>query len=208
MIELPSHVPLFPLPNVVLFPQMPVALHVFEPRYRKMVADVRSGENALIGLVLLRPGWEPVYDGRPPIFPVGCAGRIEQLEALPDGRSNLVLRGLTRFTVVGETTGRPYRIGRVQARPERPGEATALEALRARLIATMERATRQAVVVLDGQLPPETLINALSQSLELAAIERQSLLDCDTVLDRGQRLLEILEWKRLEGRSGGHSRVH
>src|SRR5688572_9608200 len=96
---------------------MPMPLHVFEPRYRQMVADARAG-NELIGMVLLKPGWEARYHGRPDIFPVGCAGRIEQCEALADGRYNIVLRGLARFAVEDEREGEPYRLARVGARRE------------------------------------------------------------------------------------------
>ena len=82
---LPPLLPLFPLPNVVLFPRMPLALHVFEPRYRAMVSDALESHRA-IGMVLLKPGWEADYEGRPPVYPVGCAGLIERCEKLADGR--------------------------------------------------------------------------------------------------------------------------
>mgnify|MGYP003414648485 CR=1 FL=1 len=68
-------VPLFPLPNVVLFPGAPLPLHVFEPRYRKMVEDA-LGSHRSIGIVLLKPGYEQDYQGRPPIYPLGCSGAI------------------------------------------------------------------------------------------------------------------------------------
>jgi Lon protease-like protein len=210
VIELPRTVPLFPLPNVVLFPQMPLPLHIFEPRYRKMVEDARRGHE-IIGMVLLQPGWEPRYYGRPPVFPIGCAGRMEQCEALPDGRYNILLRGLTRFEIVNESADEPYRVARVQARPEQGSQAPEeLEALRARLIGTIEKASEQEAIVLHGGLPPDTFINALSQSLDLTPLEKQSLLDCDAMLDRGQRLIEILEFKDLERRSsrGGSPRIH
>ena len=72
---LPSSIPLFPLPNVVLFPNVFLPLHIFEPRYRKMIADALEGDR-IIGMVLLRPGYEAEYEGRPPIYQVGCAGVI------------------------------------------------------------------------------------------------------------------------------------
>ncbi len=67
--------PLFPLPNVVLFPGVGLPLHIFEPRYRAMVADALEGERR-IGMVLLQPGWEPAYQARPRIYPIGCSGVI------------------------------------------------------------------------------------------------------------------------------------
>jgi Lon protease-like protein len=181
---------------------MSMPLHVFEPRYRKMVVDAQNGDS-YIGMVLLRPGWEPRYYGRPPIFPIGCVGRIEQCEALPDGRYNIVLRGVSRFTILDELPGEPYRIASIQPRPEPAQPADVLEAIRSRLIAVIEEASEQEAVVLHGRLPPDTFINALSQSLELSPLEKQSLLDCDTGLERGRRLVELLEFKRLERRSGG-----
>ena len=86
---LPPSIPLFPLPNVVLFPTVSLPLHIFEPRYRDMVADALDGDR-IIGMALLRPGWEANYEGRPPIYPVGCAGLITHSERLPDGRYNIV----------------------------------------------------------------------------------------------------------------------
>ena len=72
---LPPTIPLFPLPNVVLFPNVLLPLHIFEPRYRDLVRDALAGDQ-VIGMVLLRPGYEGDYDGRPPIYSVGCAGLI------------------------------------------------------------------------------------------------------------------------------------
>ncbi len=182
-------------------------LHIFEPRYRKMVADAREGHQ-LIGMVLLQPGWEPRYYGRPPVFPIGCAGRIEQYEALPDGKFNIVLRGVARFDILEEHPGEPYRVAKIAARPEPAHDAATLESVRADLISAIERASEQEAIVLHGGLPPETFINALCQSLELVPLEKQSLLDCDTLLDRGRRLIEILEFKRLERRSTSSPKVH
>ena len=88
--SLPSPLPLFPLPDVVLFPHMPLPLHVFEPRYRKMTADAMASHKT-IGMTLLKPGWERDYYGRPPVYPVGCAGIVEECWPLEDGRFNIRL---------------------------------------------------------------------------------------------------------------------
>jgi Lon protease-like protein len=77
-----------------------------------MIADALAGPR-VIGMVLLRPGWEQDYHGRPAVYAQGCAGRIEQHEALPEGRSNIVLRGLTRFRILEEHAGEPYRMAAV-----------------------------------------------------------------------------------------------
>ena len=107
---LPPTIPLFPLPNVVLFPNVFLPLHIFEERYREMVADALA-EDRIIGMVLLRPGWEDDYEGRPAIYPVGCAGLITHAERLADGRFNIVLQGLEKFRVVdgGRQPGLPPR---------------------------------------------------------------------------------------------------
>src|SRR3989442_14185007 len=87
--------PLFPLPNVVLFPNVFLPLHIFEPRYREMVADAVASDR-MIGMGLLRPGWDRDYEGMPPVYPIGCSGVIKHVEALADGPFNIVLRGLER----------------------------------------------------------------------------------------------------------------
>src|ERR1700759_1596489 len=93
--------PVFPLPNLVFFPQTRLPLHVFEPRYRQMVADAIESQNR-IGIVLLRPGWEPDYFGAPAIHPCGTLGIIEQAVSLDDGRFNILLRGEVRFRLIDE----------------------------------------------------------------------------------------------------------
>jgi len=103
---LPATIPIFPLPNVVLFPNVFLPLHIFEPRYRAMVKDALASDR-IIGMVLLRPGFEPNYAGRPPVYPIGCAGLITHSEPLPDGRFNIVLRGLEKFRVTAEEGGQP-----------------------------------------------------------------------------------------------------
>src|SRR5207237_9984441 len=90
--------PLFPLPNVVLFPNVFLPLHIFEPRYREMIADALAADR-MIGMVLLRPGWESDYDGRPPVYRVGCSGVITHADRLPDGRYTIVPTGVDRFGI-------------------------------------------------------------------------------------------------------------
>jgi uncharacterized protein len=202
--KLPRPLPLFPLPNGVLFPKMTLALHVFEPRYRKLVADVLQTHKT-IGMTLLRPGWESDYHGRPAIYPVGCAGALERCEPLADGRFNLSLRGLGRFRVTEEHAGEPYRLASVDALEDPPGGSLEeLEAARRTLTAAIGRAKDgPAVLVMQPELSPELFVNALSQSMDLTPVERQSLLVCDTLLARCRVLAEILEFKALESACGG-----
>ena len=104
-----SAVPLFPLPNVVLFPGAILPLHIFEERYKAMTADTLRGARR-IAMALLRPGWEKNYHGRPAIEPVVCVGDLISHERLEGGRYNFLLRGLKRATLVREYGDEPYRI--------------------------------------------------------------------------------------------------
>jgi Lon protease-like protein len=99
--ESPCHVPLFPLPNVVLLPRAVLPLHIFEERYKAMTADALAGPR-LIAMALLRPGWEKDYYGRPALEPVVCIGRILSSEKLPDGKFNFLLQGHRRARIVRE----------------------------------------------------------------------------------------------------------
>src|SRR3982751_6181741 len=85
-------VPLFPLPNVVLFPRVVLPLHIFEERYKRMTAEVLRGDKR-IAMALRRPGWEKDYYGQPAIEPVVCVGQILSHERLEDGRYNFLLQG-------------------------------------------------------------------------------------------------------------------
>jgi Lon protease-like protein len=202
---IPPVIPLFPLPDVVLFPHVALPLHVFEPRYRKMVADAMAGDR-VIGMTLLRPGWEPDYEGRPALYERGCAGRIEHHEGLPDGRSNIVLRGITRFRIVSEHAGQPYRLATVTPLGDAPGEEAELEAARRDLMAAIGRAADgPQVLVIKPDVAHDVFVNALSQSLRLSGVERQSLLECDGVVERYRRLISILEFRLLE--RGGPGQV-
>src|SRR5687767_4622678 len=131
---LPPTIPIFPLPSVVLFPNVFLPLHIFEPRYREMAADALAGDR-MIGMVLLRPGWEGNYEGRPAVYPVGCAGLITFSEQHDDGRYNIVLRGLGKFRITGEDHSRSYRLARVEALMEEitPADREIVRAERRRL---------------------------------------------------------------------------
>jgi Lon protease-like protein len=212
---LPPLVPLFPLPNVVLFPNVFLPLHIFEARYRQLVHEALAGER-LIGMVLLKPGYEPNYEGAPPIYPVGCAGTITHVERLPDGRFNIVLRGTTKFRVEREESPSekvPYRLGHVTALLDeiREDERAFLQQQRAELekrLAPLFTAagagSRQPEIMSD-----EDLVNALSQYLALEPIEKLALLESPGALVRARALAELLEMKSLADRSASDSgRVH
>src|SRR5687768_9452869 len=165
---LPPSIPLFPLPNVVLFPNVFLPLHIFEPRYRRMVADALEGDR-IIGMVLLRPGWEADYEGRPPVYPIGCAGLITHAEPLADGRYNIVLRGLEKFRIVQEEAARSYRVAQVEALLEglSDAERSSIRVERRRLEALLvpQPEGRGADSKVPPSMPDEDLVNALAQYL-------------------------------------------
>jgi uncharacterized protein len=199
---LPPTIPIFPLPNVVLFPNVFLPLHIFEPRYREMVDEALKGDR-IIGMVLLRPGWQGNYEGRPPVYPIGCAGVITHAERLPDGRFNIVLKGMEKFRIRGEDTGRPYRVAHVEPVPEPPSEGLrdAMQAQRRRLEALLvPQPEGQQDRKMPTSMPDEDLVNALAQYLEFEPVEKQALLERDGLLDRCRSLIELLEMKVLVAR--------
>ncbi len=207
---LPPAIPIFPLPNVVLFPNVFLPLHIFEPRYRELVADALKGDR-IIGMVLLRPGWESQYEGRPPVYPIGCAGLITHSEPLPDGRYNIVLRGLEKFRIVDENHARAYRMARVDTLEDAAAtdERSALREHRRRLEAlVVPREGKCAELRVPEGMPDEELINALAQYLELEPLERLALLEQPGALARCQSLIELLEMKVMAARHGGTGVVH
>src|SRR6185436_14713729 len=92
-----TRIPLFPLADVVHFPRTELRLQVSEPRYLRLVQDLVAREEEQevlwVGVVLLKPGWVQDYEGRPPVFPGGTAGRLLDVEQLPDGKANILLYG-------------------------------------------------------------------------------------------------------------------
>jgi Lon protease-like protein len=196
-----SLVPLFPLPDVVLFPGVPLPLHVFEPRYRALVTDALAS-NRTVGMTLLKPGFEADYGGRPGIYPLGCAGTIVQDERLDDGRYNIVLHGGQRFRVLDEQAGGAYRVARVEALPEAPGDEGSVDRLRDEVLQALGRLAEGSTVIVEGDVPAAALVNALCQGLELPVVERLDLLACDSIESRAKRLVALLEFHRLEKTSG------
>jgi Lon protease-like protein len=210
MKPLPPTIRLFPLGEVVHFPDTLLPLHVFEARYRRLLADALE-DDRLIGMVLLRAG---ASNERPEIYDVGCAGEISSHEALEDGRSLIVLQGLSRFRIRRERDGdEPYRVAEIQALYEPPPTAErtrqwAVE-LRARLdtLVNVFGGDPDSVGQLFERIDDLHLVNALSAALPLDVVEKQGLLECPTIEDRYRRLLEVLAFKEAEGRFGALSSV-
>lgn len=183
--------PLFPLPDLVFFPNTRLPLHIFEPRYRKMVADALEGDNRF-GVILLRPGWQTDYYGAPPVHRYGTLGTIEHAVPLDDGRYNVLVRGDVRFRIVSELGTEPYRMARVVAAPQIVRTAEEAYAQREWLADL----ARQYIHYLPDQTPVpeidsvalEPLTNALIMSLNLDAEQKQKLLELDDLVARSEEI--------------------
>jgi Lon protease-like protein len=163
-----------------------------------MIADAAAGHQC-IGMALLKDGWEDDYAGNPPIFSVGCVGRLISLEPLPDGRSNILLQGLERFSVEEEFADRPYREARVRWRPTEPSSGLP-DAVRADLARWLEAYVRSRE---DGHrwrnltavgVHDEILINGLATYLAWTPVEKQLLLEADGLEQRARRLIDLLRF--------------
>jgi len=215
---------LFPLPNVVLFPRIHCPLHVFEPRYRQMTADVLAGARE-IGMATVRPEHVAEMPGDPPLFSIGCVGTIERAERRDDGRYDIVLLGTQRFRVEHEiprSGERLYRIARVELLDESFDEARdgiGLQALRVEAIDLLMRLLRAISPGGAHQLDPRrfsgiddtTFVSALSQMLDLPPAEKQGLLEADGPTARCERLVALLEFRLAElggGLAARNDRIH
>jgi Lon protease-like protein len=188
---------LFPLPGLVFFPHSVQPLHIFEPRYRQLTADALAGDH-LITTVLLKPGWEDEYDDAPAVHPVACLGRIVMDQLLPDGRYNLVLRGLARVRIREEPpTDRKYRVANVDVlRDQTTEDVDELMALRTAvsdlvLPRVVEGPVRdQLRGLFKGELPLGPLCDVLGFALPLPPEGKQRLLEQLSVPCRARLLME------------------
>jgi Lon protease-like protein len=195
---IPARIPVFPLPNVVLFPKTYLPLHIFEPRYRAMVSDAAmSGQ--CIGMALLKDGWETDYYGRPPVFSMGCVGRLASVQPLADGRSNILLQGLERFEIEREWYDNPYREATISV-AVRGTEASLDPTVRRRLFTILESYLRSRDDVPTWQelfreeVSDEIVVNTLSTYLECTPLEKQFLLEADNLYQQARRLSDLIEF--------------
>lgn len=188
-------IPVFPLPEVVFFPETILPLHVFEPRYRRMVADCLAGDRRL-AVVMLKPGWERDYEGRPPIHEVAGAGEVLQAQALSAGRFNVLLDGRMRIRIEEEEApeDRPYRVVRASHLPDvapgadDPGFADRLLGLRAahaKLLTVLGQAHPDLVgrLTVAGAAPGAVIDRIVSAVVPDAAV-RQRVLETADVSER------------------------
>ncbi len=193
-------VPIFPLPNAVLFPKTLMPLHVFEERYRRMTREAIKGDGQ-IAIVLLREGWEADYDNAPAVHDVLCVGRIENYEELDGGKYNIVLAGVHRARLIREVQRFPYRLAEVE-----PLDDTAADELQGDIIGRRNHLgglfTRFTELAMEGkhrvvelvpQLGFEALVNMVASTLNLPAEEKQMLLEMDDVVLRCDSLIPVLQ---------------
>lgn len=196
-------IPLFPLPGVVLFPGTLLPLHIFEPRYRDMVAQALAGDR-IIGMAMLKPGFEG-DEGDSPIHPIGGAGEIIESEELEDGRYNILLEGRFRYQVLEEKPGASYRIARVAQLETVPFVSPEEESRVCELTAKIFEAVRPRIELPPlpddaAPLPPERLAAEIALRLRYRPEELQSLLEVSSLPARFAALIgRMMEWqKRVE----------
>lgn len=188
-----QRISIFPLAGALLFPRMHLPLHIFEPRYRALVSDAMARDRR-IGMIQPRePGLVPA------LFDVGCLGRIADVEALEDGRFNIVLEGVARFRMLREldvTT--PFRQieAEVEEMPEQDDvlssiERAALEQEAQRFAQTQGYAVDWAAV---GRLDDEALVNGIAQIAPFDAAAKQALLEAGSLHDRSELIVQLMQF--------------
>jgi Lon protease-like protein len=197
---------IFPLSGAVLFPRMHLPLHIFEPRYRAMIQDVMARDQR-IGMI--QPSGQPSLGGEPlPLFQIGCLGRVAEIEALDDGRFNIILSGESRFRMVGELdVSTPFR--QVDA------ELFTMEEDDPGILAPSERAALEGEAELFADhlgyavdwsavqgLDDETLVNGIGQIAPFDAPGKQAMLEADTLSERSELAIQLMQFiRRNDGRN-------
>jgi len=205
--------PLFPLAAPALFPHCAAPLHVFEPRYRALVADALAGERR-IGMATVRPEAVASMPGDPPLFAIGCAGFIAEHQRLADGRYLIVLEATARFRIVAEPPRpreRLYRVAEVELLEDALGDeaticeqrAAAMRELQALAAALggetaldLERLERESAARFAGEV---------CGALRLPGAEKQALLEAGSAAERLERLAQTLSFYRALAATRGSS---
>jgi Lon protease-like protein len=205
-----QRIALFPLSGVVLFPGLQLPLHIFEPRYRAMVQDVLIRDRQ-IGMIQPRPHGTGLSPEKPALYDIGCLGRITDVEALEDGRFNIVLEGVARFRILRELdVSTPFR--QVEADIESVGSAD-------NFLASIERASleREAKRFADQQgymvdwdavmrLDDETLVNGIAQVAPFDPASKQAMLESPTITDRCELLVQLMQFfSRIDTEDDNHT---
>ncbi|MGI8733545.1 MAG: LON peptidase substrate-binding domain-containing protein [Pyrinomonadaceae bacterium] len=189
--------PLFPLP-IVLFPGVPLPLHIFEPRYRQMLADVRNS-NDLFGLSYFDSSSAP--GELPPAGHVGCVAEISESQLLPDGRSNILTMGVIRYRVEEYVErGDPYLVARVSFFEDENEDESILGQSSREVAETFARIARAVRIINDerANLPdisdtdPQRLSFLVAAAIEVDAEVKQELLELRLTSERLMRLRDML----------------
>jgi Lon protease-like protein len=196
-----QRISIFPLAGAVLFPGMQLPLHIFEPRYRAMISDSLARDR-LIGMI------QPREAGfQPPIYDVGCLGKIEHVQALEDGRFRLTLTGQCRFRVIEElqvTT--PFRQVRAELFEEKDDEEVLAPAARAALEDTAKKFSEHLGYTLDWsvieQLDDATLVNAIAQVAPFDVASKQGLLEANGLIERAEHEMQLMQFYSRTKRGG------
>lgn len=198
---MPIEIPLFPLPNVVLFPKTLRPLHIFEPRYRKMIEAALEGEH-LVGMTLLKDGWEEQYEQSPPVERRGTLGKIVQSNRLPDGRYYVTLLGISTFDIEEELGHGPWRTALVSVlRPEHrwPLAQSDLDRIRSVVNDVLHQwdLASELAWIQESARDPISLLHHWSAFLPFTASERQFLLESPDIRTQAGRLYDILLFKKV-----------
>ncbi len=188
----PDVLPLLPVTDGVLFPNVSNEIQIIAPQHKLLVEDAVKGDS-LMGLVTLVPGAVLDALGNGPIFPIGVVCVIDDVKRPGDGAFYIVVRAVMRFRVVSEDASRMYRMGHLDLRPETltPEDEITLRGLR-------EQIDALAKVVDNVVLPPKAdddRINTLAFLMDFDLYERQSLLDKDGIIARARAMIELLTIK-------------
>ena len=186
-------VPVFPLPDLLLFPRTVVPLHVFELRYRAMVRDALENDR-LIVMALLKPGWELDYHDSPQYFPLGCLARVQAVEWLPNDCYDLKVEGLSRVRISPTSREYPYRAARVSVVPQEPySEDDPLVELEKQSLSEAFQSFARELgnpVTLREEMALEALANHVCLSLGLEPADKLRLLELDSILERSRHARE------------------
>lgn len=183
--------PLFPLPGFYLYPGRVEGLHVFEPRYRKLVADLLDRRGWLV-TSSIQEGHEGEALGAPPVYPVASLGEIVHHQRLDDGRFLLSIAGLARVRIREVPSGEPYRQVAFEPLPDVPAPPAEAERLSDRLRrALLQRS--QTFLDLPANLPTGALADLLLSTLDLPVGRTQRLFETPSVVERAQGVLAALD---------------
>ena len=183
---------IFPLPGAILFPGLQLPLHIFEPRYRELVGSALA-KDGRIGMIQPQRA-----EAGAPLYTVGCVGKIGDVEALEDGRYNIVLEGQHRFRLIRElSVSTAFR--QIEAEPiAEPAEAYLSAVERAGFEAEARRFADMQGYSVDWdsveRLDDETLINGVAQIAPFDAAAKQALLEADTLPERCELLVQLMQF--------------